>query len=130
MLLFFISRNLLCSLGHNIAVIFGLMLLATTWIFWISYRSKYRRLMVLHLFPFLNPPWFICEMLPAWIFPKNIMLANAHLNWVNWSHFLILVGDSLAILIGCMIFVSIFLDIIRMFMKSTVNRCILSLGSL
>ena len=41
-------------------------------------------------------------------------LVDMHLNCLNWFHFLILVGVSLFISIGYMIFMSLFLDILRM----------------
>ena len=41
-----------------------LVLLVATWNCWISYRSKYTGLLVLHLLPFLNP-WLVVEMQPA-----------------------------------------------------------------
>ena len=51
-----------------------------------------------------------------------ITLANVHLNWLNWFHFLILEeGGLLVILIDCMIFLLPFMDVARMSM-STVNR--------
>ena len=39
-------------------------------------------------------------------------------NWLNWFHILILVGGLFVILIGCMIFLSPFLDVTRMTVKS------------
>ena len=41
-----------------------------------------------------------------------------HLNWLNWFHFLVLVGGLLVILIDCMIFLSPFLDVTRMSMST------------
>ena len=41
-------------------------------------------------------------------------LVDVHLNWMNWFHFFILVAGLLFILIGSMIFLSPFLDVIRM----------------
>ena len=37
-------------------------------------------------------------------------MVDAHLNWLNWFHFLILEGGLLVILIDRMIFLSPFLD--------------------
>ena len=34
----------------------------------------------------------------------GVTLADVHRNWLNWSHFLILVADPPVILIGCMVF--------------------------
>ena len=39
-----------------------------------------------------------------------ITLVDVYLNWLNWFHFLILVAVPLVILIGCIIFLSPFLD--------------------
>ena len=44
-------------------------------------------------------------------------MVDVHLNWVNWFHFLILKGGLLVILIDCIIFLSLFLDVTRMFMS-------------
>ena len=38
----------------------------------------------------------------------------AYLNWLNWFHFVIFVEGPLVIVIGCMIFMLPFLDVIRM----------------
>ena len=43
-----------------------------------------------------------------------ITLVDFQLNWLTWFRFLILVGGSLVILIDCMIFLSPFLEVIRM----------------
>ena len=43
---------------------------------------------------------------------------DVHLNWLNWFHFLIFKGGLLAILIDCMIFLSLFLDVARMSMST------------
>ena len=45
-------------------------------------------------------------------------MVDAHLNWLNWLHFLILVGGLLVILIDCMIFLFPFLDVTRMSMST------------
>ena len=44
-------------------------------------------------------------------------LADVHLNWLNWFHFVILEGGLLVILIDCIIFLSPFLDVTRMSMS-------------
>ena len=41
-----------------------------------------------YLLPLLNP-WFIIEMLPAEVFSIGINVVDAHLNWLNCLHFLI-----------------------------------------
>ena len=48
----------------------------------------------------------------------GITLVDAHLNWLNWFHFLILKGGLLIILVDCMIFLSPFLDTTRMSMST------------
>ena len=45
-------------------------------------------LLLFHLLPLLNP-WFIIEMLPAEVFSIGINVVDAHLNWLNCLHFLI-----------------------------------------
>ena len=44
-------------------------------------------------------------------------LIGFNLNWLNWLHFFILVGGPL-FLIGCIIFLSPFLDAMRIFMST------------
>ena len=44
----------------------------------------------------------------------GITLVDVHLLWLNWFHFLILVGDPLVILIEYMIVLSQFLGVLRM----------------
>ena len=39
-------------------------------------------------------------------------------NWLDWFHFLFLEGGPLVILIDCMIFPSLFLDVTRMYMST------------
>ena len=51
------------------------------------------------------------------LFYRYISLVDVHLNWLNWFHFFILEGGLLVILIDCMIFLSPFLDVIRMSMS-------------
>ena len=50
-------------------------------------------------------------------FSISITLIEVYLNWLNWLHFLILEGGKLIILIDCMIFLSTFLDAIRISMS-------------
>ena len=45
-------------------------------------------------------------------------MVDVHLNWVNWSHFLILERGLFVILIDCIIFPSPFLDVTRMSMPT------------
>ena len=47
-----------------------------------------------------------------------ITLADVHLNWPNWFHFLVLEGGLYVILIDCMFFLSPFLDVTRMCMST------------
>ena len=47
------------------------------------------------------------------VFSADITLVDVHLHWLNLSHFFILV-EGPVILIGCMIFLSTFLEVIRM----------------
>ena len=56
--------------------------------------------MVQHLLPLLNP-WFIVEMQSAYIFSIGITLVDAHLNWLKWFCFLVLMGAPTIILIDC-----------------------------
>ena len=51
-------------------------------------------------------------------FSIGVTLADVHLNWLNWFHFLLLEGGLLVILIDCMIFLPPFLDVIRMSMST------------
>ena len=45
-------------------------------------------------------------------------LVDIHLNWLNWFHILCLEGGLLVIQIDCMIFLSPFLDVTRMYMPT------------
>ena len=51
-------------------------------------------------------------------FSIGIILADDHLNQVNWFYFLILKGGLLVILKDCMIFLSQFLEAMRMSMST------------
>ena len=46
--------------------------------------------------------------------PVSLLLVDVYLNWLNWFHFLSLKGCLLVILINCMTFLSLFLDVTRM----------------
>ena len=60
----------------------------------------------------LNLTYYV--MLNLWlIIDMQATLVDVHLNWLNWFPFLILVAGPLVILIGCMIFLSPFLYVIR-----------------
>ena len=52
------------------------------------------------------------------VFSVDISLADVHLNWLNWLYFLILAAAPLFIVVGCVIFLSQFLDAIRMPMST------------
>ena len=80
------------------------------------YKRKYADLLVLHFVRLLNP-WLIVEIYPPSIFFISITIADVHLNWLSWFHFLILEGGLLFILIDCLISQSPFLDVIRMSMS-------------
>ena len=45
-------------------------------------------------------------------------LVDVHHNWLNWFHFLILEGVLLVILINCMIFLSLFVNVTRISMST------------
>ena len=49
-------------------------------------------------------------------------LADIHVNWLNWFHFLILVGGLLVIMIDSLIFRSPLLVVIKMFMSTFFPR--------
>ena len=78
-----------------------------------SYKNGYVGLMVLHLLLLMNS-WLIVETWPVKYFFKFITLRNVHRNLTNWLLFLILVGVLLVMLIGCMIILSAFRNLIRM----------------
>ena len=80
-------------------------------------KNGYAGLLVLHSLPLLNH-WIIVEMELGLVFSVGNSLVGVHLNWLNWFHFLILEGGLLFILIGCMIFMSPFLDILRIPMST------------
>ena len=74
--------------------------------------SRHKTL-VCHLLLLLNP-WLIIEMLPAYVFSIGITLIDVLQNWLNLLNFIFLEGGLLVILIDSMIFLSPFLDVIRM----------------
>ena len=87
-----------------------LLFLVITWKCWISYKNRYAGLLVLCLLPLLSPCLTV-KIQPAKVCSIDIALEDIHLNWLNWFHSLILEGGVLVILIDCMIFLSLFLDV-------------------
>ena len=65
------------------------------------------------MLPLLNPRTLAASLE---VFSIAITLADVHLNWLNWFHFLILAGSLLVIQIDCMIFPLPFIDVTRMSM--------------
>ena len=69
---------------------------------------------------------YLAVSLEPWVLRRNVVslslfyrftLVDVHLNWLNWFHFLILMGGLLVILIDCMIFLSPFVDVTRVSMS-------------
>ena len=108
-----ISINQSYGLAWNIVVISGQVVVAAIWKCYISYQNWYVGRLVLHLLPLLNP-WLIVKMWPVYVFYVGITLVDIHVNWLTWLNFLILNGGLLVILMDCMIFLSPFLDCIKM----------------
>ena len=109
----FININLPYDItwNHAWAVMSWLVLLTNMWICLISYRNVYVRLLVIYLIPLSNPhDW---NKVSSSLF-VSITLVDVHLNWLNWFHIHILMAGPFVILIGCMIFLSSFLRVIRM----------------
>ena len=126
MRLFSIAINRLYCLIWNSVVMFELVFLITGLLRWISYRNGYGVLLVLLLLLLKNhsPVVGLC---PMWICFVGIYLEDVHQNLLNWFRFCILVKTLFFILIGCMIVLSLFLDVIWMVdILETVNsffRC-------
>ena len=59
-----------------------------------------------------------CQNVASLSFSIVISLIDVHLNRINWFYLLILAAPPLVVLIGCMIFLSPFLDVIRMSMST------------
>ena len=57
-------------------------------------------------------------MWPAKVFSIGIALVDVLEDWLNWFHFLFLMGGLLVILVDCMIFLSPFLDVRRKSMST------------
>ena len=97
-------------------VMFGLVLLFSTWNCWISYKNGYAGLLVFHLLPFLNPCLIV--KVPAYVLYMAITLVNVHLNWLNWFHLLILQRGLFIILVDSMFFLLPFLNVTKMWISS------------
>ena len=94
-----------------------LVVLATSWIFEISYRSEYVGLLVLHLLLLLIKTLAHYRNVVSVTLFIDITLVYVHLNWLYWFCFLILLEGPVVTLIECMIFL-LFLDVTRMFMSA------------
>ena len=54
----------------------------------------------------------------------GVTVVDVYFGWLNWFHLLILIAGALVILIGCMIFLPLFLDVldvIRIFMSTVAS---------
>ena len=74
-------------------------------------------LLVLRMQLLMNP-WLIVEMSSTWVFSIGITLVDAHLNWMNCFHLLLLLADLLVILIDSTIFLLPFLYVRRISMST------------
>ena len=63
-----------------------------------------------------------CQNVASLSHSVGITLVDAHLNWLNWLHFPTMVVRPLAFQIGCMIFLSPFLNVIRIFIPTTYEQ--------
>ena len=59
-----------------------------------------------------------CQNVASLSFSIVISLMDVHLNRINWFYLLILAAPPLVVLIGCMIFLTPFQDVIRMSMST------------
>lgn len=66
----------------------------------------------------LSNPRLIVEMLSLWVFSVGISLVDVHMDWLNWFHVLIHVSGPHVVLISWMIFLWLFLDVVRMSMPA------------
>ena len=98
---------------RNTVVRSGLVPLVATCSYKTSYKNEYGRLLVHHLLLRLNP-WLIVEIWLVQVFSIGIALLDVLQNRLNWFDFLFLEGGLLVILIDCIIFLSLFLDVTRM----------------
>ena len=64
-----------------------------------------------------HEPWVLRRNVVSLSLFYRFTLVDVHLNWLNWFHFLILMGGLLVILIDCMIFLSPFVDVTRVSMS-------------
>ena len=96
----------------NTVVISGQVVVVAIWKCYISYQNWYVGRLVLHLLPLLNP-WLIVRMWPAYVFYVGITLVDIHVSWLTWLNVLIINGGLLVILMDCIIFLSPFLDCIK-----------------
>ena len=76
---------------------------------WISYKNGYMQDCCLYT---------CCFSGTTSVFPIGINLVGVRLNWLNWLHFLILVGDPLVFLTVSTISLSPFLDVTRRSMST------------
>ena len=75
-----ISINLPYDHEWNTIVMSGLLLLVSTWNYWIRYKNGYAGLLILHLLPLLNP-WLIVEMMQAEVHDARWQL-DVIVDWV------------------------------------------------
>ena len=65
----------------------------------------------------------------SFFFSIGITLVDVQLNWLNWFHFHFLEGHIFLILIDCMIFLSLFLDVPRLWNSQPIECFTLALLS-
>ena len=99
-----ISINLPYGYAWNTVVMFGLVLLVATWNELLDkLQKRICRTVGPSLAASLEPLAHRRNVASLNLF-IGITLVDIHLNWLNWFHFLILVGGLLVILRDCMIF--------------------------
>ena len=109
-----ISINLPYAHVWNTVVMSGLVLPVATWNCWISYRNGYAELLVLNLLPVLNH-WLIVKSL---FYRHYFGRCSSELAQLVPFLYSLFKGGLLVILIDCMIFLSPFLDVSRMYMST------------
>ena len=109
-----VSEYLSYDLARRAVVISGPVLLIATWICLISYRSEYRKLLVLLLVLLLNS-WLNFKIRPVEVFPICITLIDNHLNCLNWFNFLFFIEGPFDILINYLMFFWLPLDVTKIF---------------
>ena len=72
-------------------------------------------------------PCLVVVMGRTYIFFTGVILVDVHLKWLSSFHIFILVRGLLVFLVGCMIFLSPYLSIIKMSMS--IVSCLTQLGS-